>query len=1097
MTSTESGGRNSKSLREFLKRSLGTLAVCAAMGCVLISGHGVAESQSSISQSSVAQNSVIAQDQDQDLARQELFEALVQTNFNIWKERAEKDLLLLETQSIAGEDNEKALLADERARRRKAALRSYASVAIEASSGERGLAALEARYKWALLLTSGDTQDKAQARQLLAQNVALGTLNSGNVEGGSLASAHGILVRSAVLAGELALQAKDIRSAMELFQSGLALTKFLAQNQAPEERVRLDAGIGDVAFAQARYGEASRHFETAYARASREPGLFSAVLPALEVRLLWSAFRDGRYADGVHWARELARNSARSQRALPAAVLQDVTRVGGISLYELGDSEVFLMLATDTLAGDVGKKMIPVAFRVYVRAGRFAEVEPLASRLEMAFYESRELLDFMQVRMAAVEAKNEPRAEMLIAARGVQWLAKKGRWRGRFSLSRAEDQAREAFVQRYADLTAQAFYARGEKSALAGDFLESLGLYQALLDEDLTSERRGPLMQKASRAALMAKDFPLAWELARKSLSHPLGRDDERTAHYLLVQISRHQSARADSRSNSFYSRFENAVDAYVSLFPDDAAARAGLLESATQAESLGDLEEALSRMQRLFAIVSADASVPRLEKERTVHFFTRLALQDPRADRSASMLSDLQHTVDLGDMRALISQEVATANVAALRRLVQVKRGQGKLEESALVMEGWSERHKRHEEAPEVLRDAIRQRADLLAWRKVLQSADDFVLRFQSHARLDEVRFWRARALEGLLAFLPAARDYSRAAFSDTARLTLAERQEALERAHVLFTSLGEWEEGARVLEKRAFLQPSPDTTLLVMAAQDFERAGRFSEAHRIFTSLAKTLKGVPPDRRQDSQLGMWNSFLRERPGNNAVRREVESFVTLQARLVSGKRVKMSPAGLKRLVLAVALVNAQDLAEIDRLTTPQRGAGALEDDVAPHLALSVRDRLLRRNVELQTIELPELQLSMHETLGLAHARLARHLALLVGGVSDAGLSPFSRASSRASSRTESGLRPPEVGRMDSSLTQADQFRELARRHLFAALALAPKGSQQRLALARELRGFQEMTVHVEADLSPAEPRDLAQETMRVELLNRLRGAPQ
>ena len=983
---------------------------------------------------------------DQADVRRALFESLLMSNFDYWTQLAEKEVLLLDARLRNEENQAQDKNALEINQRRKSALATLRSVLVSGSTGE---SAVLSRFQLALLL-SADPANRREARQFADEAVEIGS----NLA--TLVVEKRLFARVALLSGELAFLDGDTDIAAKRFQQVLETTKERRASVALEN-TRALIGLGDAAFVNFNYSEASSHYEKALRGISlsseQNNALQAPFAHFIQVRLAWSAFRNGNARASIKWVLEYGREAASSRVVLPQPVVRDLSRIGALSLFDVNDSKMYSLYARDVLANDFSKRIVVSSFQHFLKAGRAVEVEPLALLLEPEFLNSRELLNFQAQRLDALARANASTTFYENSKKLVDWGAQKQIWKRKFELSEAEEKRRSELVAAYSIRAAAYYFSQAEATRLREPALISLGLYKARLNEFVEGEKRGSLMLSAARSALLAGDLPEAWEMARGSLRFGLSSNDERAALSTLADVAKKQSEKATSRSDQSVQKYERAVDVFVERFPLEVGARQGLVESAARAETLGDNAEARVRYERLLRLLSLKPQGVTNELDQTVRALVKIHLSNSNTEVASRSMSDLENALLTIPMSEVLRREIETASAAAIRAHAVSLRRAGKLQDAQSQVFSWVREHELNREAPSLLLEAIRSSADLMQWNKVVEQSNFFQARFAKHPLVYEALYWKGRALESNVAFASAALQYLDASLSESSTLTVKERLESLERAEDIFAQTGEQVTSAMLLEKISQLknqngQEEESSTLRIRAAEKFALLKRFKEAKTLFASLSSNKKLSFVKSRRVA-LGFISVRLNEGSEPQRAVRDLENYVV--DNLKYEKKSKAGEDLSAYTAQAIGQLNVLDSRSLNQLR-----AAPPEESIASRVAQmrQIQERTMSRDKLLKGNASANLRQMMNLQLGQTHQFVAAELA-------------------RLSSQT---LRMQQ-SRRESLLRESEQTQDLARRHFFSALASANSQSPQRAQAFRGLQNFESLPARMQPSGTLLEPR--------------------
>lgn len=956
--------------------------------------------------------------------REELFDALVKFNYDVWNERISKDIFLADTKLRAQWEEEGANL-DRLIAREKAS--KMESLRLASSRVPASTESLEATLSLASLLLQENIASEEAG--LLLNSMLQQPLSKG-MEVRQKMAAH-------LMRGQRLLSLKKYAAARSDFDAVIESARGV-DSRSGEYALRAYIGLGDTAYGEFLFSKAEGHYAQALRGLQRAPlsdyAALEPTLAGLYVRLVWSSFRSGRSLSTATYASEYARRRDSLRERPPANVEEELVRVAGISFFERSDRAADLALANDARGGEFGKRIVLASLSEEIRAGTYARGDARARAVSGPFLKSSSAFAFLETRAVLAEFSARTPADRKRAKRDVEWeavlLAARGSpWSKAFDAQTSLRELRRAVLLRLGESVGAGFADEGRAGGQREAFLKSHAAFHARLGEFYEGESRGPLLLASAESALLGGAFEEAWNEAMLAFRHPLSRDSERKGFVLLVRAGDAQSAGALSPSDPYFTRYISAVDAFVAEYSGEAEARQALFASGLKLERLGYNSEALERYERTLALVprqgprqGSSQDVNLAELENVLRGLLAFHMSHSEPARAASSLSEMEAIVRDNEVSASLRVEIELASAAQMRLHASDLRRRGSLDDAAHAQALWSQKHPQNPESASLLRDAILGFYEAGDWKKAREAIDFFLRRFDKHPLVWDVLAWRGRVDEARLAFQSAALSYVAAAFEDVSVLPTATRVDLLSRAALLLAQGGNEKEAANVRKKIAELRGQGDNEgasfELMSAAQLMLRASRPQEAAVLFEKAAEMT--ASPMRAR--------SWRMEALEANALWRDISDA---------------DVAALESLVLRRARGETQ-------------GSGAAERSALAVRALVLGLRRLENLAQGASASNPRaLQVAM-STL----QRLERLAA------------PFGKSPqvSLAVSRAHAAV-VPIASRRDPLL--AERLRTKARTSAFDAFFAAPKGSQLRALATQEVRLYTPVS---SGDLPPLEP---------------------
>lgn len=988
---------------------------------------------------------------ERQLSTQNIFDELVEANFDYWNEKNERAIALKEAEARANELSEESRIRKDLATRQAAALKQLAEVIKNDGNDE---ASLKARLHTALLLRS-DASKRSYVKELLDAGIQ-GFENS--------TATSDTKCSVLLLAGEFAYQAKQFRDSESYYKSAVST---VASQDGSLLKTRALIGLADARFADIRYDEASAAYVLALANiakaTSTEVAAQSSLVSGVQARLVWSSYREGNYQNAARWAFEFTRSRQKIRDAQNEKVRQEILRVGGVALYELADEKLFLKISSDALAGDIGKELVISGLEVFVTSGRGGEVEAIARLVRPEFHRSRKLVLLDALRARAAEKIDSPSDRHDILSSIAVSLSNRSSWKKKFELSSGEERMRASVVALASESAAEIAFEEGTKVGSRESFASCARLYQIRINEETTlGFRRGQIALKAAQCFYKISDYAQAWEYAEESLKYPLDNEELRASYDLHVAIARDESRDFSDRKNAAFLRQEHAVDAFLGAFPSDNRARQSMFELALRLAKMDELSESRKRLERLISQLPLQGSAVENElRERALRELSSVNLKERDAAlqvRAQSRVEKYTSEVKVGEAT---SQEVWASSAAAVRNYVHSLRVKGQLKAAADIASEWSHRFPANPEAAAIALEGIRAYGELMAWSEVETRSRHFLEVFKSHPLRFEVMYWQGRSHEAQLAFLPAAEAFEDAAFVDESKLRVDERVEALGRAQKIYLELGNKTKSATLLRKVAQLESRQNASrgevhaARLAAAKQFSEVGRVEEARDLLRSVVSDTK-AEMSLRLESQLELDLIGMRFPATRSGARVALEKMcVRLSELMKSGKTPFVYAALFERAYVAASDADTKDFAVLSIEDVSRERMQTVSLKRALVKRADARARLLDSTYISKT-----LRRSGYKALSAMHQEMHRDLAKVAHIALD-----------------------ESPGLVDAFSREADVHSSQARSAAFLALENAEPSSVERLQLSRELSALQDVNVQPEPSLEVSAPEQEFKET--------------
>lgn len=364
---------------------------------------------------------------------------------------------------------------------------------------------------------------------------------------------------------------------------------------APSTRILSRLMLGDVFFFLFRYRSSHSNYASAQELVDVRAGAKAfddsrqrsgaALGPNLRLRLLWSAYRSGLYAESLEALKLVCRKDLMHWQTREPAFLAEMMRVGGAVFYENPDERIFSELLRDpfmrTCMSGVSWAMFDKLFRV----GRFSEVVETYRRHEDELLSLRSLPLLSEMAAQAAE-RDRPGLSVAIwtsiVENAAERLRRGGPWETQHSASHVVEgsrtqlagqrkdelrlqEARKNFVLTSVRRAADDRYESALQSGNKSDLLVAAHLLAVVLADVHESEkshlefRRGIVLAQAGRLSA-------AERVLRSSLSGNLSANEEQSALETLVRVlsERYRS----SKRQSDLEMWTVEVDALFSRYP-------------------------------------------------------------------------------------------------------------------------------------------------------------------------------------------------------------------------------------------------------------------------------------------------------------------------------------------------------------------------------------------------------------------------------------------------------------------------------------------------------------------------------------------------
>jgi hypothetical protein len=406
----------------------------------------------------------------------------------------------------------------------------------------------------------------------------------------------------------------------------------------------------------------------------------------------------------------------------------------------------------------------------------------------------------------------------------------------------------------------------GKKSDNSAFLKKSYILLQAHLLEPMITSERAIIYLKSGEAALLSHNYNAAWTNTKASFTYDLTIDQKKNSYNQLVSIALEEANSAEVKDTAQIAKYIDTVDSFARAFPEDYSARLALFESARKLETIGKSSEARERFERLLAQSPEWTTFETHEREDVVLALLALNARDVDTKRSTNALNNLERQFDHEALPSKVKSKIQASNAAAIRAHASTLRADGKLEQALKEQMVWAQENAHNSETPFLLTDIAKGYFELGNLRQCSDASSVFLANYQNHSQKHQALYWKARALESELAFVPAANAFVAASWDEKSSLTPEERTDALTRAQQIFLQLNNTAWSARAREKLATVNAAlgeKSYATLLLAAEDWLSAKQYVEADKLFARLIRD-KATPQVIRLQSQLGLIETHIK-----------------------------------------------------------------------------------------------------------------------------------------------------------------------------------------------------------------------------------------
>lgn len=976
----------------------------------------------------------------------QIFDELVEANFDYWNEKSQKDLALLDAKESSKEEISESAVKQRKSASEQEAFKFFIRII---NNEERTELSLKARIGAAQLLKKRGKDLKRAAR----------ILNDGLKQEENFDASPETRADLRVAIGDLALYSQNFEGAEKAYKEAIDL---LSAEEFLGSPIRTQAliAIADLNFRTSRFDSATRQYTSVLHNISKAQGVQmqsqALLIPDVQARLVWSSFREGNYRGAARWAHEFTRVRFKYQSRMTEAVVNEVLRIGAVALYEQNDEKAFVAIASDSLAGELGKQLLVRSLEVYRTSGRESDVEPLARSIESYFFKSDLYLDFSIARAKSAEEHGEPAIFYPLAVRLVGEFGTSKPWVNSKALSRTEEEKRARLVKHLTEVAGEYFYKEAVQTQSSSSFAACAKLFSTRLEEADNRPVRGKFHLRAGQCLHQTREYEAAWMHAQKSLAYALD-DNELVAGYALHVLVARDSSRAAGFKEREQKRlrYEQSVDSYFAAYPNEQSAREAVFEFALAMQVEKKLEVARSHLERLLtSLPTSPEGVEKALQEKALKALSNINVIESNPEIAARAQARVERFTERSDLSEEALQVIGVSNSTTLRNFVFTLRKQGRLVESARVGADWASKFPLNPDAPSVALDSIKSWAELMDWQQVIELCNFFNSQFRSQKLKFEVSYWLGRAQEAQLAFASAASSYEQAALGDDSTLSKKLRTDALERAVNIHSQMKDDAAAGRVLKKLMTVSTGTQkanayaASLALQAAERFASVNRYSEANELFVSVQRN-SNASEGVKAKAELGSLLLSLKVATARQSARLRLEALASKMAQVL--KKDKHALAENQVLVRAVDALNLAD--ENDFLALNMNIGGYDADELAER-KLAIATKVSARVSLLQATSGNE---SEKRNAYMTAARLQyqvhkdyERIATAAAEMSPNVLERFTRVS-------------------DSALSSAKGYG-------FRALETAPLGSIERVSLMRQIPTLASSQSTVEPKLEVKEP---------------------
>ncbi|BBH51833.1 tetratricopeptide repeat protein [Fluviispira sanaruensis] len=726
-----------------------------------------------------------------------IFRNIFDLHFKNWKEEFNREI---EYEDFKSASNEKMMIEENNRVKEEKFSKVIEFLSQRIQINHNKIIQAEASFKLALYSYFAKKMDANKAIDVLQKGLNKFPVNSENMR---------LFIRMSLFTADLLLANERYDEAQKYYDA-IVLQKVDA-NVFREELVRSFVGLGDTYYAHFQFKKAGNSYlhaqEIAKAGWLLDEERLAFLLAEIKIRLLWATFRSADYIQSSEYAYQLAREKVRYEKYFKDNILNDIIRVGAISLYERKDLDFYKKISSDLFAGDFAKKMVVKSFYYFSAAGFANQVEKYANAVKDKFYSSRELVGFVKAYLFALKKLNNMNKYFEISYYGTAYISKDSIWKSRFVLSQDEEEVRRDLISELSEDAAKYYYNLGLQNHSRIEFLKSAEIYSARLKENFRLDSKGILLQSYAQSLYQAQEYDLAIQASEESLKYPLEDYLKKVSWFQLINISHAKSGNSIDTKSKEYLLYEKFVDGFVAYFPLDPESRFALFESAKRAEFLGDLSNAKDRYERILSSPPLESQEQSNNEKNKVSLALALLLKKMGVENKDVMDSagNLENYIKDYTVTKMAEDVVRMTNQAIAIEYAKQLKKDGKIRDAAKFLEMWSRNYVQNPEMSLVLLQSISEFAQLQDWEHILNITLNFQNIISDPNKLSALMFWQAKAQDMLLQFKAAALTYEKVfdSVKNTKKYDYILMKSSLERSAELFSFLNKIDDQARVSSK------------------------------------------------------------------------------------------------------------------------------------------------------------------------------------------------------------------------------------------------------------------------------------------------------
>lgn len=658
-----------------------------------------------------------------------------------------------------------------------------------------------------------------------------------------------LFVKMNLLLGSILISNEKFSMAKKIFNEIIKLK--LDKNIFCEEIIRAYIGIGDSEFELFQFNNAHTAYKNSLLTSNYLDGIndrrHTELIGEIKLRLIWSSYRNADYKLSLEYIKYFLRERENYVNLFPEKILDDIIRIGAMSLYETKDINKYKEFSLEKVAGDFAKSIIIYSFYSSISYGNSFDVERIAKSIESQFYFSILFPDFIKVRLLALNKANNHQTLNNLAYYATAYIANNSLWRSKFKLSDIQEKNRRSLIYDYSMQSGKYFYDLGIATKSKMNFLKSAEIYYSRIQENYADDSRGYLFQLYAQSLMMAGDLNLAWNASEESFRYSLKKDELKISWYQLVRISRLQSQDTTNTKSDEFIKYEKAVDGYIMNFPLDLEARLSFFECAKRAELLNDYKNAAERYEKLMSMPSLYFKEQDQEEKDKVslalaNLYLKIGGNEKNVSDAASSLEKFSFQNKISEM---VNKVIITNNYNLALEYANKLKKNGELINSAKFLELWAKNNEKNVNAANVLVLAIKECATLQNWEYVQILCNYFIKNFQSNVLLHEVIFWQARSSDKLLQFSRAAFLYNKSSDINNLYPLNKDKEFALSRAAEIYRMLQLNEYEATALEKLSVIKSNLKKNsneiagIELVAAQKYFLVNNYSLSKKMYQKI------------------------------------------------------------------------------------------------------------------------------------------------------------------------------------------------------------------------------------------------------------------